>query len=428
MSDPDMPARAAVRPDADQCRLRPGRRSMLARRRSRLPGRRRLAGGTAALATAAVLAAACGSTGAGHAASGARAGPATASLPLATSLAGPGQPGWAVVPMGGPASRHDNFWELFVRPAGSTRWQLVTPPGVASNGGLMISGSGAGLLAGFGPSQDLTFSPLAATAGPASTWSQGSALVSPGLAGVPDALATGPAGQLLALTRTGEVLLGTHDGATWTRLATLRSVAGSAAARGCGLTALTAVAFSPAGAPLVAGTCARQASVGIFTAERGGTVQIAVPALPAGMAAGRVTVLGLTTQAGRTTALIEAGTGKTATVLAAWWAAGARGWTVSAPIPAGGGAPLSVSLWAGGSVALVLAGGQAETIASPGAGWRLRPALPARTATLALGPDGQLDALATDGGIMSVWQLSAAGAAWNRLQQIKVTIPYGSSG
>ncbi len=372
------------------------------------------------VAVTAILAAACGTKAASAGSSG-HAPPA--SLPMATSLAAPGRPGWAVVQMGGSAASHNNFWELFARPAGSAQWKLATPLGVASNGGLAIAGSGAGLVAGFQPSQDLTFSPLAAIAGPAGSWSQGNALVSPGLASVPDALAAGPSSQVLALTRTGEVLLGSDAGATWTRLTTLRSAASSAAGRACGLTALTAVAFSTSGIPLLAGTCTRQGRVGIFSTGEDAIERASVPALPAGP----VTVLGLATQAGRTTALIQAGPAKAATVTAAWSETGTGSWSVSTPVPAHGG-PRSEAIWASGSAALVLTGGRGEAIAGPGASWRSLPALPAGTATLALGPAGQLEALAADGGTLTVWQLGERGVGWTRLQQVKVTIPYGSSG
>ncbi len=45
--------------------------------------------------------------------------------------------------MGGSAASHNNFWQLFVRPAGSAEWKLVTPPGVADNGGLVTADVGA---------------------------------------------------------------------------------------------------------------------------------------------------------------------------------------------------------------------------------------------------------------------------------------------
>ena len=77
------------------------------------------------------------------------------------------------------------------RPAGPATWRLATPPGVADNGGLVVTGTGgASLLTGFVPSQDLTFSPLAATSDNGASWSPAGP-VNPGLADAPDALAAG---------------------------------------------------------------------------------------------------------------------------------------------------------------------------------------------------------------------------------------------
>lgn len=381
----------------------------------------------AAMTAVAVLAAACGSARPGY--GGSPGGPPTASLPLATALGGSGQPAWAVVDMGGSAASHDNFWELLVRPAGSAaQWKLATPPGVASNGGLMMSANGSGVLAGFGPSQYLTFSPLATTSGPAAAWSQGGALVSPGLASVPDALAAGPQDQVLALTRTGEVLLGSHGGSAWTRLLTLRTAAASPAGRACGLTALTAVSFSPAGTPLVAGTCTQPGQTGVFAAGHGTLRSVSAPTPPTSRAAGAVTVLALSTQAGRTAALISLGAGKKASVVAAWWAGGTSPWTLSPALGTGRDPARSASLWPGGGAGVILAGGRGAVVSGPGSAWRSLPALPARTAALAEGQAGQIQALAAGSNELTVWQLSASGATWSRLQVIKVTIPYGSSG
>jgi len=70
---------------------------------------------------------------------------------------------WAAVAMGGSAASHSNFWQLFTRPAATTTWRLVTPPDMASNGGLVLAAPGTGhVVAGFRPSQDLAYSPLAA--------------------------------------------------------------------------------------------------------------------------------------------------------------------------------------------------------------------------------------------------------------------------
>jgi hypothetical protein len=384
------------------------------------PAARRRLIGVAALTASAVLAAACGTAGA-HPAGG---GAPTASISLATSEGGAGLPSWAVVEMGGSSATYNNFWELFVRPAGSPQWKLATPLGVASNGGLSISSTGPGLVAGFQPSQDLKFSPLATAASSAATWSQAAAPVTQGLASAPNALAVGPAGRVLALARAGQVLLGADDGSSWTRLTTLRSIASSAAGRACGLSALTAVAFTPAGTPVVGGACTRQGSTGIFQLEQGSPVAVALP-LPGGP----VKVLGLTRgAAGRTMALLELGTGRAATIVAAWLATTtSASETVSAAVATGGGAPRSLSMWSNGGAGLVLADGRAETIAGPGGSWHALPTLPAKAATLALGPAGQTEVLTASGTSFDVWELATSGASWSQTQHINVTIPYGSS-
>jgi hypothetical protein len=48
--------------------------------------------------------------------------------------------------------------------------------------------------------------------------------------------------------------------------------------------------------------------------------------------------------------------------------------------------------------------------------------------TLAAGSGAGFDALVADGGQLSVWQLAPGGTGWERVQVIKVQIPYGSSG
>ena len=92
---------------------------------------------------------------------------------LATSLVTPSGT-WAVAVLGGSAANYNNFWQLFVRPTGSGTWRLATPPGVASNGGLVLAGLSAGsVLAGFRPSQDLSYSPLATSTDTGRAWSPG---------------------------------------------------------------------------------------------------------------------------------------------------------------------------------------------------------------------------------------------------------------
>jgi hypothetical protein len=341
--------------------------------------------------------------------------------------------------MGGSASSYDNFWELFARPTGDTAWKLVTPAGVASNGGLVVTQSGSGtLVTGFRPSQDLTFSPFASSADAGSAWSQQPPLI-PGLANVPGALSGNSAGRLLALTDAGDVDTGTGAGATWSRLTTLRALADSAAGRACGLTALTAVAWTPAGAPLAAGDCSKPGATGIFSQESG-TWQAAGPALSGAAARSAADVLGLATTDGRTTAILAVGTGPTHTVVAAWSTDGGAHWTQSPvlrPSALAAGARPSVSFFADGSAGLVLTApaghataSQSYTISWQAARWHALPHLPARSdsgqlATLAATADGVPQALVVNRGTLTVWQLSGQ---WALVQTVRVSLPYGSSG
>ena len=121
--------------------------------------------------------------------------------PLSTSLV-TAQGTWAVTVMGG-RDADDRFWQLFFRPATSGRWSLVTPQGVADNGGLVAAGGGAYLVVGFRPSQNLVFSPLATSTDTGRNWTPG--LLDAGLADTPGAIAVGPSGRTLALLRDGTI-------------------------------------------------------------------------------------------------------------------------------------------------------------------------------------------------------------------------------
>lgn len=369
-----------------------------------------------------------------------RSGPA-----LATSLAGSDGTSWAVVDMGVTSSARNSFWELFVRPAGSSAWRLATPTGVASNGGLVMTQSQPGtLVTGFRPSQDLTFSPLASSADAGAQWSP-EAPLNPGLADVPGGLAGNSAGHLLALTQTGDVESATAAGAPWTRLTSLSALAAGPAGRACGLTALTAVAWTPAGVPLVAGDCTKPGMTGIFTLSAG-SWHAAAPQLTGSAARGGTEVAGLTTTAGRTTAVLTLG-GTAASVVAAWSPDGGAHWAQSAPLPspelAAGGQP-SVSFAADGTAGIVVTSAAPHETASQAAtiGWQVRdwdtlPALPpssaapagapaSRVATLVATASGAPQALEVDRGTLTVWQLGTGG--WTRVQTVQVPVPYGSSG
>jgi len=374
----------------------------------------------ALLAGLAVLIVGCGSPS-GHRPTASAAPPPPLSLATSTAMSGTT---WAVVPMGA-ASGPNLFWQLFALSQPGQRWSLATPPDIATNGALVLaSPGGQALTVGIRPSLYLDFSPVTVTRDHGHSWT--TLPPEPGLADLPDALAATADGQVIAIGRGGQVSQ-YHQGASgWTGLTSQRSLATSPAGRRCGLTALTAAAYTPAGAPLLAGTCSRPGQPGIFV-RTGDTWTAAVTALPAWLGGQRVRVLRLTMTGSLDIALLEAGAGSTASVLIAASTDGSH-WTLSATSGLVGRQVISASFGAGGGVAVVLTGGRAETISGPSSSWRtLPPVPPGQTVTLALAGPGTVDALAADGSTMMAWQLTPGTAAWTREQVIKVPIQYGSS-
>jgi hypothetical protein len=344
----------------------------------------------------------------------------TAPPPLATSFADGTGPGWTIVEMGGSAAEENNFWELFTRTPGSSAWRLATPLGVADNGGLVVTGTGgSSLLTGFVPSQDLTFSPLAASSDSGANWSSASP-VNAGLAAVPDALAAEPGGRLLALT-SGGAELGQPLGTSWTHLSSSRALGATPAGKACGVARLTAAAFATTGTPMLATSCGRPGVAGIF-ADSDGRWNAAGPTVPSALAREDIEVLRLATVGTGLVALLRAGNGPTATLTAAWYDGGK--WTLSPSLRTP--AVRSTAIGPGGSVGIILNATHAATLAGPGTSWHALPALPKWAATLALGAGGQVEAIAAHAGTFTDWRLAATG--WSRVQTINVAIPYGSSG
>jgi hypothetical protein len=330
--------------------------------------------------------------------------------------------------MGGSVSTHNNFWQLFARPAGATQWKLVTPPGVPDNGGLVAADpSGRALITAFRPSQYLTYTPLTSTSDGGQAWSPAGPLDA-ALANSPDALTVAPAtGYLLALTTSGAAKLAAPGYTRWSTITSQRTLAATPPGRRCGLLSLTAAVFASSAGPLLAGTCSRAGTVGIFTA-RNGIWQSAGPGLPGAVAHQAVTVLRLTQTANGTVALLKAGSGPAASLLAAWSADGGAHWAVSPPLRLSGADLSSASFGSAGAAAVVLSGNRAESVAGAGAAWRALPALPPGTATLAPGPAGGYDALAVHRTQLTVWQLAPGARAWAATQVINVPIQFGSSG
>jgi hypothetical protein len=380
----------------------------------------------AATALSLALLAGCGT--AAPAASGPGATAPPGGMPsLATPLVTAGDT-WAVVVMGGSAASRNNFWQLFVRPAASTQWQLVTPPGVADNGGLVLAATGGqSLITGFRPSQYLTYTPLAVTGDTGRAWSPAGPL-NGALADVPDALAAAPAtGRLLALLTSGTAQLAAPGYTRWSTLTSQHALAATPPGRRCGLSRLTAAAFTPTGIPVLAGTCSHPGTTGVFAASNR-TWQASGPRLPAPLARQPSTVIRLTRSANRLTALLKAGNGPAASLMAAWSADSGHRWVLSPPLPLHGAALSSTSFGPAGAAAVVLTGNRARALTGAGAAWRSLPALPPGTATLAPRPAGGFDALAVHGARLTIWRLSSGAATWHTTQVINVPIQFGSSG
>jgi photosystem II stability/assembly factor-like uncharacterized protein len=330
----------------------------------------------------------------------------------------------------GATSGPNLFWQLFLLPAGGTRWSLQTPPDIATNGALLLAGQpGQGLITGERPSLDLSFSAITTTRDGGRNW----ATLPPtsGLANVPDALAAAPDGHLIALGQDQQVSVAGPAGSSgtgWTTLTSEHALAVTPAGRSCALAGLTAAAYTPAGSPLLAGTCGHPGTVGVF-AYTSGSWHLTGPALPASLAGQRVRVLRLSRTGSSDVALLETGSGPSASLLAAWTSDGGRHWSLSPALKPGGSPAVSVSFGKDGATAIVLNGNRGETLAGPGASWRPLPALPpGRTITLALPAAGTTDALAADGSTLTAWQLTGSPARWAKKQVIKVSIEYGSSG
>lgn len=382
-----------------------------------------LIAGAACLGAVAAAAAGCGSASAP--ARPAAAAVTTSSMPLDTSVT-TAAGSWATVVMGGSAAQHNDFWQLLIRPPGSTRWRLVTPPGTADNGGLVLAaGTGQQLTTAFRPSQYLTYTPITQTGDGGHTWSALGPLDAP-LAATPGSLAVQPGtGRLLALLSSGTAEEGTADAGAWSILVTARALAATPAGRSCGLRALTAVAYTPAGAPLLGGACSRPGVAGIFAAA-GQTWQTAGPALTGALAGQPVTVLRVSTTGSQTSALLAVGTGQHAGLVAAWSARGSSRWSVSPLLSTGGHTVASTSLGPGPTAAVILADARAALLAR--GHWQLLPALPPAVATIVPGPDGTIDALAVHRATLTVWHLASPQGRWVTEQVVTVPIQYGSSG
>jgi hypothetical protein len=359
-------------------------------------------------------------------------GTAPVGVPLPSAIE-TGGGSWAVLPMGELSDPLNTFWQVLHAAPGSSHWSVVTPQGVADNGGLVAGASAVSALIGTLPSQLLRFSPLSVSADGGQSWSPD--LLPGALAARPDALADAGGAGAGSLAIVGTTVLHARTSlASWSPLVSLRRL--DRTSPRCGATALDAVTVAATGAPLVATGCRRGGTVGVFTTSAGSWTQVGT-SLPRRLGAGSTSVVRLESSDGVTTALVAAGrSGRAANALVALWQRTA-GWTASAPLalPANGQL-LASSVGATGTVAVVVGTKRAPVAYDlvPGGAWTRLPPLP--PATSALGPlepgvgfgGPTLDAFTVARTELGVYALTPSGTTWAKVQSTQVPLAYGSSG
>lgn len=342
---------------------------------------------------------------------------------------------WATLAMGRLQDPRNRFWQALVLPAaGGTQWVVATPPGVATNGGLVTTGaSDPATLVGFEPSQYLAFSPLASSSDAGRSWSQGT--IDQRLAPVPDPLAlthNGTGAALVGTTRRTILQSAGTNLSDWRTVATTREIRSSPGGGSCGISQLTAVAAvaPPPGPVLVGASCAHGGRVGIL--EGSGTHwAMAGPPLPASLDASGTSVLRLTAATGVLDALVAArvGSGNAQVLLAATRAVGGGPWTVSGPLRLGSRTQIiATGFGPGGSAVVVTRTGGATRVASTtggGSRWSV-VAAPSGVAVVAVTPSG-IDALVPSGSDVAVSSLDPTSGTWAGSQRLHVPIEYGSS-
>ncbi len=374
------------------------------------------------------------------------AGPATAGLEQSWATAAGT---WAVVAMGHLDQPSNTFWQVLFRPVGTARWTLVTPPGVASNGGFSADGvpSGTGgpgvVTAGFQASENLTYSPIARTSDDGKKWSAG--ILPAALSPVADGVAGGTAGEVFALVRSkGGTLLRSRGSLTaWEPLVTRHALEATAAGRRCGPDALTAVADAggAAASPELGAACASTGVVGLFHRSSGRWVL--TPVRVRDGARSTFTVLRLESGASGTSALLEARRAGRASLVVLWRTAPSGSWTASSPVDLDG-AVLSTTSMGTSLVVVTGRGFHAQDvlwIGGPGTGWRSLGAPPSGTAVVTRAPravtssgataraggPGGLSALSVSGSTVDVWRRTGDGPWRRTTQRFDVPIEYGSS-
>jgi hypothetical protein len=354
--------------------------------------------------------------------------------PLPASAVSTPDGSWSTLPMGHLSDQSNTFWQLLHASPGSSRWTLVTPEGTADNGGLVAGVSGDSIAAGVLPSALLRFSPLSSSSDGGASWSP---VFLPGaLATSVDALAIETSGVQagLAVMHDGTVLAASKNLGSWAPL--VSAVALRRAAPSCDVTAIAAVAFSAAGAPLVAAGCERGGRVGLFS-QTDGSWHLSGPTLTVGRGRGATGVLRLETSGGATT-LLASGASAGHQALEVAWAQNGSGWTMSAPLPVPGADSVRASaVGTDGRVAVLVSRPKSQRavfeVGPGGRAWSSLPPPPSGATGLAVPGDTPtvdappVDVFSVNRSALRVFELTPSGATWSLVQTTEVPILYGSS-
>ena len=335
---------------------------------------------------------------------------------------------WVVLPMGRLSDPDNTFWQLLYAPPGSLRWSVVTPPGVADNGGLVAAVSGDSLVVAVLPSGLLRFSPLSTSSNGGASWS--SAFVPGAVAGRPDALAVDAGSDPRSFAVVSNRVATTSNFTSWTSVASLATL--RRAAPGCAPRRIDAVTTSAAGQPVIGLTCARGGKVGLIS-DVGGRWSPMGPPLPEGLGAVSTSVVRLEIGASGTTALVSE-RGKSGTGLVVAWQDPNGSWVQSSSL-GDRNRLLATSVSEDGMVA-VLTGPPSDPAVSevaPGGRWTPEGKPPAGTAALAFaspaaaGTPGQLEAFTVTGTKLTVYAAAPVSAGWTKVSSSVVPLAYGSS-
>ncbi|HEY1652229.1 MAG TPA: hypothetical protein VGG09_10140 [Acidimicrobiales bacterium] len=326
------------------------------------------------------------------------------------------------------------FWEFFFKSAGSKSWVLHTPPGVASNGGLVLAAAPSGsLTVGFLISADLKFSPVAQSTDGGDKWSPGE-LPSP-LASMPDALAVGSSGEALALVATADqrVMETSGDLSAWRTLTLTKAL--RVAAGSCGVQDVTAVAYNDAAEPLLGLRCAQKGEVGLLAEtapSSDGPATWRDIGLSLGPGGGAAVVTRLVSTSNGVVGLGQVGAGKRTSIVAFWGGGSTDQWSGPTPFSVPAGWSVTATATGGNSgqgLAVLLGSGarrRVEVITGPGTSWMTLPPVPRDASGVSV--DGaEVDTFVVTGSHLAVWAWTPGATGWTRTASMSVPVPYGSS-